>query len=196
MNEINLSATNFLEKMSEWAITQPAINLLQGPYQSRQKTLLAKKIWLGVAGITITWILLAFLNNVVSLIILQQATHQSEQAINAIYKEHFPEATAMVAPRERMEGKLKKIISQVNQNEILFLLSNLGHSTNEVSNIHIQTLDFRDHRLNLTVLSASFDSLDNFTQSLKKQGLTVKQQSATMVETQVKANLTINKGVS
>ena len=196
VNEINLVGKNVLENMHDWLLTQPTINLLQGHYQSRQKTTVTKKIWLGVAAAGIAWVTLVLLNNLVSFFILQQASNKTEQAINKIYKQHFPDATAIVAPRERMESKLKKITAQSNKNDLLVLLSIVGNSLNKTPDLHLQTLDFRDNRLNLTVLSASFASLDAFSQSLKQQGLIIKQQSADMAGTQVKANLFINKGAS
>lgn len=196
LNEINLTDENILENMHQWILEQPVINLLQGPYQSRQKTTLTKKIWLGAAALASAWVLLVFLNNLVAYVILHQASNKTEQAINKIYKQHFPEATTIVAPRERIEAKLKKITAQTNKNDLLILLSRVGNSLNKTPDIHLQNLDFRDNRLNLTVLSSSFANLDSFTQLLKEQGLTIKQQSADMAGTQVKANIFINKGAS
>ena len=128
--------------------------------------------------------------------ILHKATHNTELAIHAIYKKHFKEATSVVAPRERMESKLKKIMNESNKNDLFNVLGFIGNSLNKTPNISLKNFDFRDNRFNLTVLSSSGTSLDEFSKNLSKQGVNVKQQSADMSGTQMKANLIINRGVS
>lgn len=196
MNEINLTDKNFFEHTSEWINENPHINLLQNFYQPKQKTTLTKKIWLMAGFLAIACVALLFLSNTASYFILRHSANTTEQAINKIYKRHFPSATAIVAPRERMEEKLKKASSQANKNYILSLFGMLGNSLNKSTGIRLNNLDFRENLLNLTVTAVSFTNLDAFTQSLKQQGLNVKQQSAAIAGSQVKANLIINKGAS
>ena len=98
--------------------------------------------------------------------VLQKAAHKNDLEIQAIYKKHFPEATSIVAPRERMEAKLKKIMGESNKNDLFNLLGVIGISLNKTPDISLKNLDYKDNRFNLTVLSSSYTSLDEFSQSL------------------------------
>lgn len=194
IEEMHLTQEQFLEKMHDWLLMQSTFNLLQGPYQPKQKKSFTKKIWQAAAVLAVAWVCLIFLNNIVSLIILQKSAHKNELAIQAIYKKHFPEATSIVAPRERMEAKLKKMMGESNKNDLLNVLGVIGISLNKTPDISLKSLDFKDNRFNLTVLSSSYASLDEFSQSLTTQGVNVKRQSADMAGTQMKANLIIKRG--
>jgi type II secretory pathway component PulL len=77
----------------------------------------------------------------------------------------------------------------------LSLLGMLGKSLHQAPVIHVKQFDFREHALALTIIAPSFDALDQFSHSLKEQGLNVKQQSAGIVGDEVKASLIINAGV-
>lgn len=197
IHEISCMDKNVLESMGD-SLHTASINLLQGQYVSKQPSSLTKKIWLACGCIAAIWIALLFLSHVVSFYILQHALYKSELAINTIYKKHFPAATSMVAPRERMQEKLKKFSSDANKNYILSLLGIIGNSLHQSPVIHVKQFDFREHSLTLTIVAPSFDALDRFSQSLKQQGLNVKQQSAGAgtTDAEVKANLIINTGVA
>ncbi len=191
VNEIACTNKNVLENMANDA----AINLLQGTYAAKQSSSLTKKMWLASGCVAASWIFLLFLNHIVSYFMLEHAVNKSDIAINAIYKKHFPAATSMVAPRERMQEKLKKV-SNADKNAILGLLGIIGNSLHQSPAIQLKQFDFREHALTLTIIAPSFDTLDLFSKSLKQQGLNVKQQSASIADTQVKANLIINTGVA
>jgi general secretion pathway protein L len=195
--EISCAEKNVLISMSD-SIPNASINLLQGQYASKQTSSLTKKIWRASGYIAASWIALLFLSNIVSYYILQHAVQKTELAINTIYKKHFPAATSVVAPRERMQEKLKKFSSDANKNYMLSLLGMIGNSLHQSPVIHVKQFDFREHSLTLTIVAPSFDALDRFSQSLKQQGLQVKQQSAGAgtKDAEVKASLIINKGVA
>ncbi len=195
MHETSCIDKNVLENMND-SLHTASINLLQGQYASKQTSSLTKKIWRASGYIAASWIALLFLNHVVSYFMLEHALHKSELAIHTIYKKHFPAATSMVAPRERMQEKLKKFSSDANKNYILNLLAMIGNSMHQSPVIHVKQFDFREHSLTLTMVAPSFDALDRFSQSLKQQGLNVKQQSAGITGAEVKANLMINTGVA
>lgn len=196
IHDMPLIHNNIIETMGTWLCTNKAINVLQGDYLPRQSPALTKKIWLISGCITAAWVILLFISKIVSYIILQHSLHQSELAINTIYKKHFPAATSIVAPRERMQEKLKHVSSDIGKNYILGLLGILGNSLRQHPDIRITQLDFRENNLNLSVIASSFAALDAFSRSLKQQGLMVKQQSASMSEAGTKANLIIKTGAA
>ena len=194
VNEIKESEKVFLENMTGWIKTYPFINLLQGKYRPKQKSTQAKKIWQKASYLFAAFIGLAFMSNSVSFFILHHEKNHIEQSINMIYHRNFPEATSVVAPKDRMEQKLKKISTQSDNNRFLNLLGFIGESLSKTSGVRLLNLEFRDKVLNLAISAAAFDNLDTFTQSLTQQGLNVKQQNAGSAGSQVTANILIRTG--
>lgn len=189
------SDKNLLTCMHTWLQEYPYINLLQGKYANKESVTLLKNPWMIVSVLAFSWLLLLFAGHLTSYFMLKKAVTHSELEIEKIYKNNFPNATSVVAPRERMESKLKTLSGNAQNNVVLSLLSDIGKSLEKAPAIQIQSVDFRDNRLTLTVFSKTFEDLDIFNQSLITDGLQVKQQNAGMSGSFVKANLIIHKGV-
>jgi general secretion pathway protein L len=197
LTALNLPASQWLEYLAQWTEqSYPFINLLQGNYQTIQKISLIKKRWIRAGYLALVWIAGLFLSNIIAFFILHHSANTIAQAINTIYHHHFPQATTVVAPRERMEEKLKKMLAPTSKNDFLRMLGVIGNHLNKIPGIQLQNLDFRNKQLTLRLSAATFDSLAAFTQALIDQGLTVKQQSAATRGTTIKANLLISKGDS
>ncbi len=196
LDEIHLGERFFLEKIAAWLEEYPKINLLQGIYQGRRKASETKKIWLLAAYGVLAWVAITFFSNIVSFFILHHQSSTLETAINTIYKKNFPQASTVVAPRDRMTAKLKTLTDQSNKNYFLVLLAAAGDYLTKNPNVQLKALDFRDNQLNLEVSADTFDSLDALTKTLSAQGYTVKQQNAAISGTQVKANLLIQRGTA
>ena len=194
LNEMTLGEDQFLEHIAKWTATYSFINLLQGPYKPIRKSTATKKIWLVVGCLAIAWTGLALFSNLGSLLILHHATATSEQLINKIYQRNFSQASSVVAPRQRMEEKLKKLSIATNNNNFLSILSLIGNNLPKAKSIQLLSMDFHDNQLTLSVSATTFDSLDSFTRALTQQGLHVKQQSAGIAGSAVKANLLISQG--
>ncbi len=195
LNEITFKEDEFLKHLLEWTRTYPFINLLQGDYQTTQKATTTKKIWIAAACVALTWIGFSFFSNIGSYFILHHATATSEQQIEKIYKRNFPQASAVVAPRQRMEEKLKKLSGSANKNNFLAMLAVVGNNLPKAKGIQLLSIDYRGNQLTLSINAMSFENLDAFTSALTHQHLTVKQQNASMAGTTVKANLQITQGV-
>lgn len=192
----DLSNKTLLERISITLPTVPPINLLQGPYRSKRKTSRTKNVWKYAGFAAATWLAAAFLSNLISFLILHFQASSIDSQIEHIYYQHFPHATSTVAPRERMEQKLKEITSAAQKNNFLSLLATVGKSLSHTTGIRLQNLDYRNGLLTLDVSSATFDSLDMLTRDLNANGLTVKQQNSATSGSQVKATLLINAGAS
>jgi len=195
LNEMTLGEDQFLEHIAKWTETYPFINLLQGNYKTTKKSTATKKIWVTAGCLAIAWIGFAFFSNLGSLLILHYATSTSEQLINKIYQRNFPQASSVVAPRQRMEEKLKKLSTTANKNNFLSILGIIGNNLPKAKAIQLLSMDFRGNQLILSVSATTFTNLDVFTQALTHQGLNVKQQSAGIAGTAVKANLLIYQGI-
>lgn len=194
INEIHLSEQDWLETLPAFVNASHSINLLQGAYQAKHKTSETKKIWLLAAYAALIWIGLAFFSELFSFLILHHEASQLETRINHIYKTNFPESTSIISPRERMQSKLAKLEEQANTNYFLILLAKIGEPLSQNTTVQLKTLDFRDNQLTLELTANKFDDLDNFTNNLTKEGLTVKQQNATVIGDKVKTSLIIQRG--
>lgn len=193
LTQKNLPLKAYPEMMSVAAET-PVINLLQNPYQAKYKSANTKKIWLIAGYLSLAWVGVLLVSRFISLFILHYQVNALETSINHIYKNNFPEATAIVSPKERMAQKLNDLTTQNNKNLFLVYLGYVAKSSAEVRSIQIQQLVFHNNLLNLELSAPSFDHLDKFTQSLTRQDLTVKQQGVKTVGAAVKGTLIISKG--
>ncbi len=195
-NVTQMSVTAWLSNTIHSLSLSSAINLLQGDYQAKRKTSSTKKIWKVIGVVLLCWVGLMLFGNMISFFMLHRKTQEVDQAIYAIYKANFPESRSLVAPRQRMEKKLKEMEQQTNRNQFLFLLASVANEMKpgSTSSVHLLAMDFRENQLNLTISAATFDELDDLVQRLINQGLLVKQQNAVAIGSQVRATLIIQRG--
>ena len=189
-----ISEKQFIESLLETTKTLPFINLLQGPFRPKRKTIASKKLWRYAGLVTLAWIGIGFFSHLFSLILLHHQTAKMENSIEAIYTRNFPDASSMIAPQDRMEQKLKKLTTQASNESFLVLLANVSKAFSDSHGVRLQSLDYRDKQLTLEVSANTFDSLDNLTHLLQQRGLSVKQQNAEVAAARVKATLQINTG--
>lgn len=173
-----------------------AINLLQGEFQTKQKTARYKKIWTLAGSILAAWLVAILLSNTISYFILRHAAGNIETAIHAIYKENFPQAKSVVAPKERLADKLNSLMHQNQKNRLLIWLAYLGNSLKETPTLKIKQLDYRNNQLNVDISAPNFATVDQFTQALSKQHITVKQQNIATSNREVKGALIITEGTA
>jgi general secretion pathway protein L len=172
--------------------TNPFINLLQPPYQAKRKTLQSKKVWLAAGYLALATIGLVFLSHLVSFFILHHQASALDASIDAIYKRNFPQATAVVAPKQRITDKLNNLTNQGSHNRVLAWLTYIAKSPQKNA-VHIQQIDYANNQLTLELSAPNFDGIDTFTQSLSQQGLQVKQQNIAASGAQVKGSLLITE---
>ncbi len=193
ITEKTLPEKQFIEDIAR-ETQSPNLNLLQDAYQARRKTSENKNIWLIAGYVFAAWIGVLFLSNIISYFILHHQESKADNQINQIYYRNFPNATSVVAPKDRMVQKLDALTTQGHKNRILLWLAYIGKSLPQAKSVHIQQLDYRNNLLIVSVTAASFDNLDIFSRALTQQGLTVKQQNVGAAGTQVKGDLLITEG--
>lgn len=196
-NDIPLSEQAYLEQSFTTLQNTPSINLLQATYQPKRKASDTKKYWLWSAYATVLWIILAFIGQSISFFILHHQVNRYENDIQTIYHKHFPQATHVVAPRERLENKFKKMHEAANKNYFLTLLAQISPVLHQTPHIKLNMFDFRDNQFNLDITASTFNDLDIFKKALLQQGLIVKQQNAAITSgSAVKANITVQRNSS
>lgn len=168
------------------------INLLQGKY-ALKKTKLPRRALIRKAAIylAVFWISLLFIYPTVSYFILKQRVLVLNQGIEEIYHRHFPQASSVVAPKLRLEEKLKQLNAQKGENHLLTLLSSIGKGMEEVSSVKLKSFDFQNNQLTLELTASSSEDFSTFSNFLQKQGLNVKQQNANLVGSNMTAALII-----
>ncbi len=194
LNETHFSMQQLLEKTG--GTLSPQINLLQGVYQPKIKGTKIKTIWILGSLLILAWAAFAIFGNLVSLFILEHHSDKIESAINQIYKRNFPQATSIIAPRQRMTEKLHTLSGQAGKNNFLVLIAILGKSLADAPKVHIQNLDYRDQIMTIEVKASAFENLDALTKSLTAKGLSVKQQNAATEGTEVKATILVRGGLA
>lgn len=182
-----------LAEFAEHAILFPAINLLQGSYAAKKKKFPSfKKIWRISFYLAATWIILLFLSPIISYFILAQQLHGLETQVAQIYKQHFPQANSIVAPRLRMEEKLKKITEKTGKNHFLLLTAYLAEGITRASGINLKRFNFQNNQMTVELNATSASDFYAFTDYLQQQGLSVKQQNANLVGERINATLVIS----
>lgn len=169
-----------------------SINLLQGDFfQRKSKQFAIGNLWKVSAYLATGLIVLLFLNPIISTIILNNASKKINLQIADIYKRNFPNAKNIVAPKERMQDKLQKITGSLTQNHWLLLLAYLSDGVQKTKGIQIKKVDYQNSLMSVDVVADSSQHFENLMSDLASQGLTVKQQNASVTPTRVEALLTI-----
>jgi general secretion pathway protein L len=109
---LHFTDTHFLEEIAKNCERYPSINLLQGDYQTQRNLSEIKKIWRYAGYATLAWLGFTLISHLISFSLLHHQTSGLQAQIDSIYRRNFPDASAIVAPRERMEGKLNQLQNQ------------------------------------------------------------------------------------
>jgi type II secretion system protein L len=202
IDELNLSAIlpenhkiiseNNMQSMATAIADYKSINLLQGDFfQKKSKQFAIGNLWRISAYLSAAFIALLFLNPIISNFILNNASKKINIQIADIYKRNFPNAKNIVAPKERMQDKLQKITGSLTQNHWLLLLAYLSDGVQKTKGIQIKKVDYQNSLMSVDVVADSSMHFENLMSDLASQGLTVKQQNASVTPTRVEALLTI-----
>lgn len=182
------SQHNFLFDLAASLPTASSLNLLQGAYAAkRQRLRETKKIARVAAGLIAGFVLLLFLNPLVSSMLLQGRVSDLNAQIAKIYYHEFPNASSVVSPKRRMEDKVHKVSSQLGSNRFLLLMSYVGKAMQEATSISIKKLQYQQNHLSLEISAGNTADFTTFTEFLTHQSLSVKQQNAVVAGTHVNA---------
>lgn len=188
----SLTEQDFFAMIARQLNSDDHINLLQGEFAiKRSRFPRQDRITNWTVQLALIFAAVLFLYPVVSLIILSQRSNDLNDNIAAIYKQHFPNAKSMVAPKIRMSDKLQKLEAQAGENRLLVLMGYIGKSMQNVSNIKLKALSFQNNELTLEVSAATAQDFSAFTDALTQQGLNVKQQNANVSGARVTATLQV-----
>lgn len=191
IKEEKITWEEMISELAKIAVKLPSINLLQGVFSVKKSKQRFNKLGKLAIYFTAAWFLLLFLYPTLSYFILKQRVNQIDQQIAGIYKHNFPQASDLVAPKLRMQEKLQKLSNNIGDNKLLLLLGYVGKGASPTSSIKLKRFDFQNNQLTLELTATSSEDLSSFTDSLSTEGLSVKQQNASLSGSRINAMLVI-----
>lgn len=171
----------------------PALNLLQGEYYIRPKFSKVKRLWMMAGGMVAAIIMVQLLHSSVE---YQQYKNQYD-ALHAqvleLYTSVFPGETQTGNARARLEPMLAESGSSAN-NPLFIYLQDISDPLLNIPDVVVQQLSLQENSLQLEVVVKDFAALGQLEAALAEKGLTVKQDSASLENDQVIAQLHVTRG--
>ena len=176
------------------------INLLQGPYQSTDAAASIVRRWRWVAGLGLLLIAVELGAMAVESYRLGQQLNRISQRIEHEFRSAFPEIQRIVDAKVQMQQQLDRLRSTTRHREssggFLPLLQTAGPTLVAPPRLHLNSLHYRDDRLDINVNAQSFQALDDLKRTLGDQGLQVEIDSASAQDRGVAGRLRIAGGKS
>ncbi|HLB41285.1 MAG TPA: type II secretion system protein GspL [Gammaproteobacteria bacterium] len=192
-NENILQPEQWIRELAIEAAKVLPINLLQHIYRVKKvKFLQANKVWRVIAYLSAIFIFLLFLYPTVSYVLLKQRLITMDKQMSEIYKKQFPQASSMVAPKQRIEEKLQHLQGQEGKNQFLLLASYVGMAMRYSPNITLKHMDFQNNQLTIELIAETADRFSMVNNFLIQQKLRVKQQNISVVDSHVHATLVVD----
>ncbi len=171
--------TEFLPMLAQ-QITESrcGINLMQTEFRAANKFNFTKKAWMIAGTAFAAWLIVIMLINIVSYIYYNHQQNKLEQQINAIYMQIFPDATAIVSPKIRVERELQNYQQAGSDGGFLTLLEKIGPILTNTNDITIKNLTYQNQQMMLSVQTNSFQTLQQFSNTLNSTGFIIQQTNA------------------
>ena len=147
-----------------------SLNLLQGAYKPRRKSTGQWYRWRLAGSMAAVWLILYLGVNLFELNKLKTSNNEIGHQIESIYKKSFPGSKRIVNPRVQMEQKLKELRggggSQGSQ--FLALLSQSVPVISGQKDIKVQSIDFRNNRMDIGLTGTNLQSVETLNKQLSK----------------------------
>jgi general secretion pathway protein L len=176
-----------------------SLNLLQGAYKPRRKSSGHWYRWRLAASLAAAWLLLYTGINLFELNRLEEKNAGLGLQIEKIYKQSFPESKRIVNPRVQMEQKLDELRGGGGPqgSQFLALLSESVSAISSQKDIEIQSIDFRNNRMEIGLTGTNLQSVETLNRQLNKNTkLTTEITSATSEKNIVKGRIRLQRSGS
>jgi general secretion pathway protein L len=176
-----------------------SLNLLQGKYKPKRKSSGQWYRWRLAASLAAAWLLLYSGINLVELNSLKKKNAELEVQIESIYKKSFPDSKRIVNPRVQMEQKLNELRGGGGPqgSQFLALLTESVSAISSQKDIEIQSIDFRNNRMDIGLTGTNLQSVETLNRELNKNArLMTEITSATSEKNIVKGRIRLQRSGS
>jgi general secretion pathway protein L len=145
------------------------LNLLQHDFKPRSKTSGYWQHWRLAASLAAIWLVLHLGLTIFQYSQLKDDNIITRAKIEKIYKKSFPQSRKIVNPRVQMEQKLKELKGTAgggNEGLIFLLAESFGTLTHEKDKITLQSLTFRNNRMDIGLEGSNLQAVENLNNNL------------------------------
>jgi general secretion pathway protein L len=172
------------------------LNLLQGSYKPKRRNAGKWQRWRLAASLVLIWLGLYLGASVFELNRLQQKNDRLHVQIEQIYKKTFPGSKRIVNARVQMEQKLDELkdTGGAKDEGLLTLLGEAIGEVSKVTDVTVQSLSFRNNRMDIELTGKGLQSIENLNRFLNQNPkLKAEIVSSTSEKTGVKGNIRIKR---
>ena len=176
-----------------------SLNLLQGVYKPKRKSSGSLHRWRLAASLAAVWLVLYMGTNLFELNRLKAKNAELGIQIEQIYKRSFPASKRIINPRVQMEQKLNELRGGGGQqgSQFLALLTDSVTSLSAQKDIEIQSIDFRNNRMDIGLTGTNLQSVETLNRQLgKSASLKSEITSATSEKNMVKGSIRLQRSGS
>ena len=172
-----------------------ALNLLQHEFKPKNKSSVQWQYWRMAAALAIIWLVLHL--GITGFQYSRTADENKilKAKIEKIYKKAFPESRKIINPRSQMAQKLKQLkgtAGGANNGLIYLLAESFGHIKNKQEGVNINSMTFRNNRMDIGLDSTNLQTLETFNQSLNNnKNIKSEIVSSSAEKNKVKGNLRV-----
>ena len=146
-----------------------SLNLLQYDFKPKRKTSGYWQHWRLAASLAAVWLVLHLGLTTFQHSQLKDANTIAKAKIEKIYKQSFPQSRKIVNPRVQMEQKLKELKGTAgsgNKGLIFLLAESFGTLSHDKDNITLQSLTFRNNRMDIGLDGSNLQAVENLNKNL------------------------------
>lgn len=171
------------------------LNLLQHEFKTKRKSSGLWQYWRLAASLAAIWLILNLGFTMFQSSRLAEENKITQAKIEKIYRSAFPKSRKIVNPRVQMEQKLKALKSSSggsNSGLIFLLAESFGTQVPDKQNISLQSLAFRNNRMDIGLDSSNLQAIESLNQNLNKNSqIRSEIISSTSEKNKVKGNIRI-----
>lgn len=173
-------------------VEQKNINLLPEIETFGFQKLNIKKLFYHALGIMLFAFILSLCLEIWTIVKLGKKNEELTAEIQTVYKQLYPHATEVVSPQLRIQGEIKSL-TNAKTGSFYELLFTAGDSLQQNPNILLQSLNFKNEKLSLTIETNTYPEIEKLIAQLKKTSLMVKQESTEQQDKKYKATISLTK---
>lgn len=147
-----------------------SLNLLQGEFKPKRKSTGQWHRWRLAGSLAAVWLVLYLGINLFELNRLKTRNIEIGHQIESIYKKSFPGSKRIINPRVQMEQKLNELRGGggAQGSQFLALLTESVPIITAQKDIKVQSIDFRNNRMDIGLTGTNLQSVETLNKQLNK----------------------------